>query len=846
MATRVLRTVRHPAACSTSLISNAARRRPTRRFPEIVRSGSDLRRASTQPHRPGIVRRRASSARPPFPFASYRRGELLTSRLAPISRWRSASAANGPGNGGGGEAEAPPHSRPASILDDMDLLERIPLEDVRNFCFIAHVDHGKSSLASRVLELMGNLGRDAQDTAVRAAERNAGGYDASDGAAEGGEAATASGPAVVAASPSTSSSSPPGGGGGSPKEQIELLDTLAVEKERGITVKSTAASMLYRHPSAIGPTGVLLLNMVDTPGHADFGTEVTRGLLSVSGAVLLFDAAQGVQAQTLSVHDKARSMGVKILPALTKVDLPAARPLDVALAVSDLFGFDPDGVNLTSARSRIGVAEVLDAVCENVPPPEPLDDDDGTTLRAKVVDSWFEPLRGVICLVQILSGTIKEGDRVSVVEPPSPAKSSSLSSSSDGGEKEDGKPRAAHGKEHYSVQDVGLVLPGRHRTGKLSRGQMGYVIAGLRDPRQARAGTVLVMNKDLPRVPEMHIPAVKSGAPSEKSVLYASVHPMEGEGFDELSSAVDRLALNDTGLEVHRTSGSSNSSADGGPFLGPGLRVGFQGLLHVEVFRQRLSDEFGLDALVTPPKVPYEISYLTSKGHKRAAGLPEVEIVEDLAKWPQFGVRFKVREPAVNVRIMAPVDRAGDVMELIQKKRGTGMETRPVDEHTWLFSARMPWGEVVTDFHDELKNATAGYASFDTSEADPPLQESNLTKVDIVLNGDLVDPLSFVCHRDVAQAQARGVVKKLRDVLPRQQFVIVVQAKADGRVVASERVRAFRKDVLAIGGGKTVGGGDISRKKKLLAKQKKGKMRQQSSGKVTLSQAAFNSVISRT
>lgn len=314
---------------------------------------------------------------------------------------------------------------------------------------------------------------------------------------------------------------------------------------------------------------------------------------------------------------------------------------------------------------------------------------------------------------------------------------------------------------------------------------------------------------------------------------------------DELAQGVDNLALNDMGLEVQKTAGNSNN--DGGPFLGPGLRVGFQGLLHVEVFQQRLLDEHGIEAIITPPKVPYKITYLPNKSSAfhRADDAPKTEIIEDLARWPKVGSRYKVEEPVVDVRIMAPHEYAGNLMDLIKRRRGIDMETKPVDENTWLFTATMPWGEVVTNFFDELKTASAGYASFDHKESDPPFREGNLTKVEIMLNSEIVAPLSFIAHRDVAQEQGRVVCKKLQSVLPRQQFVTVIQAKADSKIIASERIRAYRKDVLTTGGSKSVGGGDVTRKKKLLEKQKKGKARQQTTGKVTLSQAAFNSVIQR-
>lgn len=739
---------------------------------------------------------------------------------------------------------SPPDGELVSINDHIDELHSIPLEDVRNFCIIAHVDHGKSSLASRLLEYTGNLSKERQAAAWRfgagqqtdPAEEDDGG--APRGASFGRDT-----------DPSSKDT----------KEEITLLDTLSVERERGITVKASAASMLYRHPAATNPEGWILLNMVDTPGHADFGMEVTKSLDSVEGAVLLFDAAQGVQAQTLSVHDKARSIGrlrgeisapggddeetdnttgervggIQILPALTKIDMPAARPLEVALAVSDLLGFDPDCILETSARTRIGITELLDTICKRIPPPKRLADDaDGSpVLRAKVIDSWFETKRGVIALVRVLSGSLSEGDRISIVEP------ASYKQVANG----DGDAHKV-GKDSFSVQEIGIVLPHRIRTGKLCRGQMGYVIAGLRDPREARPGFVLSLQKSIPLLVgnRMELPPSVSGLRS--SVLYASVHPMDGDGFDELLAAVSRLALSDAGLEITQTAGSS--SGGGGPFLGPGLRVGFQGLLHVEVFRQRLLDDFDIEAIVTPPKVPYTIKYLPSKKNNRPAGLPSEVVIEDLIEWPEFGHRIKVLEPVVDVRVLAPMEYAGAVMELMKRKRGTKMETRPIDENTWMFEANMPWADVVTDFHDELKSSSAGFASFDVSESNPPLQEADLCKVDIMLNGEVVDPLAFVCHVDVARSQARIVCEKLQSVLPRQQFVTVIQAKAGNKVIASERIRAYRKDVLTKS-GKTVGGGDITRKKKLLEKQKKGKKKLAATGKVTLSQEAFNSVISR-
>mmetsp|Transcript_27363 Transcript_27363/g.66451 ORF Transcript_27363/g.66451 Transcript_27363/m.66451 type:complete len:733 (-) Transcript_27363:36-2234(-) len=705
-------------------------------------------------------------------------------------------------------SKPPVPDRIVSIEENQeDLLHKIPLEDIRNFCFIAHVDHGKSSLSSRILEITGNMGRENQITALQTARR---GDEDNDDDSNNNTDDNNNGQSQQASSHISDQ-----------KEQISLLDTLSVEQERGITVKASTASLLYPHPSAVGEEGVLLLNMIDTPGHVDFGREVARSLSFVQGAILLLDATQGIQAQTWTVHEKAKSMEnpPELILAMTKIDLEAARPIDVALTVSEWLNHDdPDTIIPTSARSRIGIAELLDAVCSRVPPPKPLADDDGSITRAQVVDSWYDE-RGVNCIVQILSGKLEEGDRLSIVAADSTDKQQ---------------------KQSYSVQEVGLVLPKSMRTSILGRGQMGYVRFGLKDPRQADPGTILIDSQNEGK--DVIIPNRQS-MDAAKSVLYASVHPEEEDGFEDLCEAVDRLALNDKGLEVSRAADmGSSSSESGGPFLGPGLRVGFQGLLHVEVFRQRLSDEFGIDAVVTPPKVPYHLTFLPSKSNNIQE--PYTEVIEDLAEWPVYGTKFKVEEPMVGVRIMAPVEYTGAVMELITKKRGLNLESTPLDEDTWIFESQMPWAEVVVNFHDMLKNVTAGYGSLDTFEGDPPLMEAKLSKVDIQLNGESVGPLSFVCHTPNAQGEARIVCKKLQEVLPRQQFVVVIQAKADGKIIASERIRAYRKDVLTKS-GKMVGGGDISRKKKLLEKQKKGKQRAQKSGKVTLSQAAFNSVITR-
>ena len=541
-------------------------------------------------------------------------------------------------------------ARYVSILDQEQrdrllLHNEIPLQDVRNVAVIAHIDHGKSSMSSRLLELTGNLGREAQQLAwnkIREREEQEEEEERIRGDNDSTKQQDNHERITESSSSSSSSSLPslesPSGAEG--KEQIQALDTLSVEQERGITVKASTATMLYKHPSAVGPSGTLLINMYDTPGHIDFGREVTRSLAFVQGAVLLLDASQGVQAQTWSVYEKCRSISEPFQPqvifALTKIDLESARPVHCALTLCewlDVHQDDPDRVLHTSARNRVGVKQLLDAICEQVPPPRALPDDDAdyavssssgkgneSVLRAQVVDSWYDAL-GVNCLVRIVAGHLKEGMRISVVNTTDHL---DVDDDVDNDTTKDNaaktaitdyipmkqnvrKQKTSSNQQHpstYPVQEVGLVLPRPLRTSRLGRGQLGYVRFGLRDPRLALPGTSVLMeaeyaasgkhgNKSKRRQEPILLPVLPIGnntsvTENTKSVLYASVHPIEADAFDELVSAVDRLALNDTGLEVQMTSSvGEGDGSGGGPFLGPGLKVGFQGLLHVEVFRQR-------------------------------------------------------------------------------------------------------------------------------------------------------------------------------------------------------------------------------------------------------------------
>lgn len=556
-----------------------------------------------------------------------------------------------------------------SIVNNLNLLEQIPIEDVRNFCFIAHVDHGKSSLSMRILELTGNLGYDAQQSAFKAAasmEETITGANHEKNASEILQSTVDGNTNVKKVDNVTIIETPrknndvDSTGNKSTKERIDMLDSLNVEQQRGITVKASTATMLYKHSSAIGPTGLLLLNMYDTPGHVDFNKEVTRTLQFVQGAVLLLDATQGIQAQTWSVYDKVKLLqkqeqeqenlitqqqqlksddntgtitqqqqyqqAPELLIALTKVDLESARPINVALSVSEFFHWDdPDTIIQTSARSSIGIKKLLDSICQKVPSPKLLLDDTNdvkkSILRAQVVDSWYDT-RGVNCLVRIVSGKLSEGDRISIIPPTAQDMNQGIDNT------------MSMQQQSYPVQEVGILLPKSHRTGTLIRGQMGYVRFGLRDPRQALPGTVVVWHANMNQ--KMILPQFCSNNLITKSVLYASVHPEDVNEFEDLCNAVDKLALNDTGLEVSKmsvgsTTDDSDGSTKGGPYLGPGIRVGFQGLLHVEVFRQRLHDEYNINALVTPPKVPYTIVMQPSKSNNLKE--PITKVIEDLSEW---------------------------------------------------------------------------------------------------------------------------------------------------------------------------------------------------------------------
>lgn len=698
----------------------------------------------------------------------------------------------------------------------------IPVERTRCFSIIAHIDHGKSTLADRLLEWTGNI--DA--AAVRSGQ---------------------------------------------------VLDNLSVERERGITVKAQSASMIYVHGGE-----EYLLHLIDTPGHVDFAYEVCRAMAACQGALLLVDASQGVQAQTVGNYHVAMRAGLTIVPVLTKMDLPTADPEPCLAAMEAVFGLPQDVPLWTSAKTGEGVLEVLNAIVERVPPPgsSALRD---ASLRALLFDSWYDPYRGVVCSVLVVEGTLRAGDVI----------------------------QAAHSGDKFTVQEVGLIAPnkvpvdtitgplsGAGRRGGLSAGHMGYLIAGMKSTKQALVGDTFVSAAS----PALPLPGF---APS-KPMVFASLYPLDTSDFAALVTAVDRLTLNDASVQVVRESSSS---------LGLGLRCGFLGLLHMDVFHQRLQQEFDCPVIITAPMVPYRITLHSG----------EVLTVERPGDFPSAHSVAYYEEPTVSVSIMTPSVYVSPLMALLNARRGVqedviyldaaaaaaadaqggytappeaaaaveevsvseaaveeeeedddddededeaDAETRPTESlhrppagasdalHSRnstggpraltsdrvVMKYRVPWAEVVVDMNDAVKSATQGYASVDWIPA--PYQRAEIVRVEMCINAKPVDALSFVAHRDKAVSEGRRVAVKLRGVISRQQFEIIIQAIINGKIVARERIAPFRKDVLSKS-GKTVGGGDKSRKQKLLSKQKEGKKRMKTVADVQLSQEAFHSIMTR-
>jgi GTP-binding protein LepA len=590
---------------------------------------------------------------------------------------------------------------------------------VRNFCIIAHIDHGKSTLADRFIQ-----------KAQLVADRNM---------------------------------------------QDQLLDSMDIERERGITIKSQAVTLPFK--SLNGQT--YKLNLVDTPGHVDFSYEVSRAIYSCEGALLLIDASQGVEAQTLANLYMALEHDLEIIPVINKIDLPSADIEMVKHQINHDLGLDPDHAVLVSAKTGAGVDDLLEAIVELIPPPKGSPDD---PLRGLIFDSHYDPYRGVVVHVRIFDGTLKTGDTVRLM---------------------------ALGQT-YKVEETGvfriILSPGE----ELRAGDVGYFIAGIKDISSVRVGDTITLQKNPAREP-------LAGFKEVKPVVFSSIYPVNSDDYEELLKAIDKLKLNDASLIYEK---------DASLALGFGFRCGFLGLLHLEVVQERIEREFDLSIVLTSPSVRYRITMSTG----------EVVMLDNPSEYPEPNLVAKAEEPYIRANIITPGDYLGNIINLCLEKRGVQTNMTYLDEKRVELVYEMPLAEVLFDFYDRLKSVSRGYASFDYDILD--YRETDLVKLDILLNGNAVDALSQLVFRDNAVSRARRVCKKLRDEIPKHQFKIPIQGAIGTTVIARETITALRKDVTA-----KCYGGDISRKRKLLEKQKEGKKRMKMVGNVELPQGAFLSVL---
>jgi GTP-binding protein LepA len=594
-----------------------------------------------------------------------------------------------------------------------------PAELLRNFSIIAHIDHGKSTLADRMLQMTGVV--DARDM------------------------------------------------------RAQYLDRMDIERERGITIKSQAVRLPYRAPDAT----TYILNLIDTPGHVDFTYEVSRSLAACEGAVLLVDAAQGIEAQTLANLWLALENDLTVIPVLNKIDLPAAQPEKYAAELAHIIGCSPDDVLQVSAKTGAGVAELLNAVVDQVP--APTGDPDGPA-RAMIFDSVYDTYRGVVTYVRVIDGALHARERIRMMST-----------------------AATH-----ETLEVGVISPEPIPTGSIAAGEVGYLITGVKDVRQSRVGDT-VTSATRPATEALH------GYQDPKPMVFSGLYPIDGSDYPVLRDALDKLKLNDAALVYEPETSAA---------LGFGFRCGFLGLLHLEIVRERLEREFDLDLISTAPNVVYRVVMEDGTEHT----------VTNPSEFPG-GKIAEVHEPVVRSTILTPSEFVGTVMELCQNRRGTLLGMDYLSEDRVEMRYTLPLAEIVFDFFDQLKSRTRGYASLDY-EPDGE-QAADLVKVDILLQGETVDAFSAIVHKDKAYAYGVLMTGKLRKLIPRQQFEVPIQAAIGSRVIARETIRAIRKDVLA-----KCYGGDISRKRKLLEKQKEGKKRMKMVGRVEVPQEAFIAALS--
>lgn len=592
-------------------------------------------------------------------------------------------------------------------------------ERIRNFSIVAHIDHGKSTLADRLLEATGTLTQREME------------------------------------------------------EQI--LDNMEIERERGITIKSQAARLIYRRPDG----EEYILNLIDTPGHVDFTYEVSRSLAACEGAVLVVDATQGVQAQTLANCYLALNNDLEIAPVINKVDLQSARPDEVKQEIEDIIGIEAEDAPLISAKTGLNIADVLETVVEKVPAPN---GDEDAPLKALIFDSYYDSYKGVVSYVRIFDGVVKPGTKIKLMAT----------------------------NKVCEVTEVGVFTPKALPINELRAGDVGYIAASIKNVRDTRVGDTIT---EADRPTAEALPGYKPAVP----MVYSGIYPVDGAKYQELKDALEKLQINDAALSFEPETSIA---------LGFGFRCGFLGLLHMEIIQERIEREFNLDIITTAPSVIYKV--IKTNGEvielTNPTNLPEATEIEYM------------EEPIVKASIIAPSDYVGAVMELCQERRGTFIDMQYLEETRVSINYDIPLNEIVYDFFDTLKSRTRGYASLDYEFKG--YTQTELVKLDIMLNGDVVDALSMIVPREKAYEKGRGIAEKLKEIIPRQMFEVPIQAAVGSKIIARETVKAMRKDVLA-----KCYGGDISRKKKLLEKQKEGKKRMRQVGSVEIPQEAFMAVL---
>jgi GTP-binding protein LepA len=598
------------------------------------------------------------------------------------------------------------------------------MNHIRNFSIIAHIDHGKSTLADRLIQRCGGL-----------EER---------------------------------------------EMEAQVLDSMDIEKERGITIKAQTAALQYNARDG----QVYNLNLIDTPGHVDFSYEVSRSLSACEGALLVVDASQGVEAQTVANCYTALDLGVEVVPVLNKMDLPNADPENAKLEIEDVIGVDASQAIPCSAKTGMGIEEILEAIVTRIPAPK---GNPNGPLRAMIIDSWFDSYVGVVMLVRVVDGRLLKGERIKMM---------------------------ASGAV-YNADNMGVFTPANQPRESLEAGQVGYIIAGIRELQAAKVGDTVTLEKKLPN----NAGPATEALPGFKEIqpqVFAGLYPTEASEYDSLRDALEKLKLNDASLHYEPEVSQA---------LGFGFRCGFLGLLHMEIVQERLEREFDQDLITTAPSVVYQV----------VKGNGEIIMVENPSKMPDIGQIQEIREPIVTVHLYMPQEYVGPVMTLANQKRGVQLNMAYHGRQVML-TYELPLGEIVLDFFDKLKSVSRGYASMDYEFKE--FRASDVVKVDILLNGEKVDALSIIVHRSQAQFRGRAVVAKMREIISRQMYDVAIQAAIGANIIARETIKALRKNVLA-----KCYGGDISRKRKLLEKQKAGKKRMKQIGSVEVPQEAFLAIL---